>query len=78
MIYTELLPLNVPTSRLFQVEFRAMLFLPSTVPWELSQDMFNEKVTSLKLEPSHNPTIPPYLTISHHISRSPRSSSSSS
>jgi len=32
-----------------QVEFRAMLFLPSTVPWELSQDMFNEKVTSVKL-----------------------------
>ena len=28
-----------------QVEFRAMLFLPSTVPWELSQDMFNEKAT---------------------------------
>jgi len=27
------------------VEFRAMLFLPSAVPWELSQDMFNEKVT---------------------------------
>merc|ERR1719311_1512962 len=32
-----------------QVEFRAMLFLPSAVPWELSQDMFNEKVTSVKL-----------------------------
>jgi heat shock protein beta len=32
-----------------QVEFRAMLFLPSTVPWELSQDMFNEKATSVKL-----------------------------
>ena len=57
-----------------------MLFLPSTVPWELSQDMFNEKVTSLKLEPSHNPTMPqsPNPTIpqssshhpatSHHIS----------
>ena len=27
-----------------QVEFRAMLFVPSAVPWELSQDMFNEKV----------------------------------
>ena len=27
-----------------QVEFRALLFVPSSVPWELSQDMFNEKV----------------------------------
>ena len=27
-----------------QVEFRALLFLPSARPWELSQDMFNEKV----------------------------------
>jgi len=26
-----------------------MLFLPSTVPWELSQDMFNEKVKPMKL-----------------------------
>ena len=50
-----------------QVEVRAMLFLPSTVPWELSQDMFNEKVTSTsrKLEPSlttppsHTPTPAP-------------------
>ncbi len=32
-----------------QVEFRALLFLPSTVPWELSQDMFNEKVKAVKL-----------------------------
>ena len=32
-----------------QVEFRAMLFLPSSVPWELSQDMFNEKVKPMKL-----------------------------
>ena len=32
-----------------QVEFRAMLFLPSTVPWELSQDMFNDKVKPMKL-----------------------------
>ncbi len=32
-----------------QVEFRAMLFCPSTVPWELSQDMFNEKNTPMKL-----------------------------
>merc|ERR1719506_1844693 len=32
-----------------QVEFRAMLFLPSTVPWELSQDMFNEKVKPIRL-----------------------------
>jgi len=32
-----------------QVEFRAMLFLPSTVPWELSQDMFNDKVKPVKL-----------------------------
>ena len=31
-----------------QVEFRAMLFLPSSVPWELSQDMFNEKVKPMK------------------------------
>lgn len=29
-----------------QVEFRALLYLPSTVPWELSQDMFNDKVSS--------------------------------
>lgn len=41
-----------------QVEFRAMLFLPSTVPWELSQDMFNEKVASLKLEPSRHLATP--------------------
>jgi hypothetical protein len=27
-----------------QVEFRALLYLPSSVPWELSQDMFNDKV----------------------------------
>ena len=27
-----------------QVEFRALLFLPSSIPWELSQDMFNDKV----------------------------------
>ena len=26
-----------------------MLFLPSAVPWELSQDMFNEKVKPMKL-----------------------------
>ena len=32
-----------------QVEFRAMLFCPSTVPWELSQDMFNEKNKPMKL-----------------------------
>jgi len=32
-----------------QVEFRAMLFCPSAVPWELSQDMFNEKVKPMKL-----------------------------
>merc|ERR1719424_471222 len=32
-----------------QVEFRAMLFLPSAVPWELSQDMFNDKVKPMKL-----------------------------
>ena len=32
-----------------QVEFRAMLFVPSTVPWELSQDMFNDKVKPMKL-----------------------------
>jgi len=32
-----------------QVEFRAMLFCPSTVPWELSQDMFNDKVSPMKL-----------------------------
>jgi len=32
-----------------QVEFRAMLFVPSSVPWELSQDMFNEKVKPMKL-----------------------------
>jgi heat shock protein beta len=32
-----------------QVEFRAMLFLPSTVPWELSQDMFNDNVKPMKL-----------------------------
>jgi heat shock protein beta len=32
-----------------QVEFRAMLFCPSTVPWELSQDMFNDKVKPMKL-----------------------------
>jgi len=32
-----------------QVEFRAMLFCPSSVPWELSQDMFNEKVKPMKL-----------------------------
>jgi len=32
-----------------QVEFRAMLFCPSTVPWELSQDMFNDKVHPMKL-----------------------------
>uniref|UniRef100_A0A7S2MDC2 Histidine kinase/HSP90-like ATPase domain-containing protein n=1 Tax=Haptolina brevifila TaxID=156173 RepID=A0A7S2MDC2_9EUKA len=32
-----------------QVEFRAMLFCPSSVPWELSQDMFNDKVKPMKL-----------------------------
>lgn len=32
-----------------QVEFRAMLFCPSTLPWELSQDMFNEKNKPMKL-----------------------------
>merc|ERR1719401_74229 len=32
-----------------QIEFRALLFMPSTVPWELSQDMFNEKVHPMKL-----------------------------
>merc|ERR1719281_1665475 len=32
-----------------QVEFRAMLFCPSAVPWELSQDMFNEKVKPMRL-----------------------------
>jgi len=32
-----------------QVEFRAMLFCPGTVPWELSQDMFSEKVKPMKL-----------------------------
>jgi len=32
-----------------QVEFRALLFLPSSVPWELSQDMFNDKVKPIKL-----------------------------
>jgi len=32
-----------------QVEFRALLFCPGTVPWELSQDMFNDKVKPMKL-----------------------------
>ena len=32
-----------------QVEFRALLFLPSTVPWELSQDMFSDKAKTTKL-----------------------------
>jgi heat shock protein beta len=32
-----------------QVEFRALLYCPSTVPWELSQDMFNDKVKPIKL-----------------------------
>jgi len=32
-----------------QVEFRAMLFCPGSVPWELSQDMFSEKVKPMKL-----------------------------
>mmetsp|Transcript_37327 Transcript_37327/g.59821 ORF Transcript_37327/g.59821 Transcript_37327/m.59821 type:complete len:771 (+) Transcript_37327:82-2394(+) len=32
-----------------QIEFRAILFVPSSVPWELSQDMFNEKVRPVKL-----------------------------
>jgi len=32
-----------------QVEFRAMLFCPSSVPWEMSQDMFNDKVKPMKL-----------------------------
>jgi len=32
-----------------QVEFRALLYLPSSVPWELSQDMFNDKVKPVKL-----------------------------
>merc|ERR1719401_1281647 len=32
-----------------QVEFKALLYVPGTVPWELSQDMFNEKVRPMKL-----------------------------
>merc|ERR1719335_12339 len=32
-----------------QVEFRAMLFCPSNVPWELSQDMFSPQNKPLKL-----------------------------
>ena len=32
-----------------QVEFQALLFCPSSMPWELSQDMFNEKVKPMKL-----------------------------
>jgi len=32
-----------------QVEFRALLFLPSALPWELSQDMFNEQVKAVRL-----------------------------
>jgi heat shock protein beta len=32
-----------------QVEFRAMLFCPSTLPWELSQDMFSEQNKPMKL-----------------------------
>ena len=32
-----------------QVEFKAMLFCPSSVPWELSQDMFSDKNKPMKL-----------------------------
>jgi heat shock protein beta len=32
-----------------QVEFRALVFLPPSVPWELSQDMFNTQVKPIKL-----------------------------
>jgi heat shock protein beta len=32
-----------------QVEFRSVLFLPTDVPWELSQDMFNEVVKNVRL-----------------------------
>lgn len=32
-----------------QVEFRCMLFVPSTLPWELSQDMFGDDKGGVKL-----------------------------
>ena len=32
-----------------------MLFLPSAVPWELSQDMFNEKAPSRPRSPQPEP-----------------------
>jgi heat shock protein beta len=32
-----------------QVEFRALLFVPSMIPWELNQDMFSDAVKPVKL-----------------------------
>mmetsp|Transcript_127552 Transcript_127552/g.231945 ORF Transcript_127552/g.231945 Transcript_127552/m.231945 type:complete len:812 (+) Transcript_127552:85-2520(+) len=32
-----------------QVQFKALLFIPGSVPWELTQDMFNENIRPMKL-----------------------------